>query len=224
MKSANFEFLRSYDLQLVKLGALAEHFFQVDPNTCLIKLRQFAELLAQWTAVNWGLTLSADESQADLLRRLKLEQLHPEVIDVFHQIRVTGNKANHRYTGDHAEALMMLKLARKLAIWFHRTFSGNPNFKAGAFVPPSQPIDATVELQAELNRLQQELAATLSQKVQAELLLREKAIALQTAEERAKQELADRLLWEKLALEAEQEKVNLAANLAANLGRIDRST
>ncbi|MBD2176547.1 type I restriction-modification system endonuclease [Pseudanabaena sp. FACHB-1998] len=217
MKSANFEFLRSYDLQLVKLGSLAEHFFQVDPNTCLIKLRQFTELLAQWTAINLGLTLSADESQVDLLRRLKLEKLHPEVIDVFHQIRVTGNKANHQYTGDYAEALMTLKLARKLAIWFHRTFSGNPNFKAGAFVPPCKPVDATVELQTELNRLQQELAATLSQKEQAELLLRERAIALQSAEERAKQESEDRLLWEKLALEAEREKVNLAANLTVSI-------
>lgn len=48
--SANFEFLSAHDPQLVRLGALAERYFQEDPNTCLIRLRQFGELLAQRTA------------------------------------------------------------------------------------------------------------------------------------------------------------------------------
>ncbi len=39
----NFDFLEVYDTQLVRLGALAERYFKEDPNTCLIKLRQFAE-------------------------------------------------------------------------------------------------------------------------------------------------------------------------------------
>ncbi|MCY7331785.1 MAG: DUF4145 domain-containing protein [Pseudanabaena sp. CAN_BIN31] len=101
MDSANFKFLQPHDIQLVCLGSLAERYFQDDPSTCLIKLRQFAELLAQWTAVNMGLTVLADDSQVDLLRRLKLERsLSSQVLDVFHQIRLTGNKANHQYTGD----------------------------------------------------------------------------------------------------------------------------
>ena len=45
--SANFDFLGKYDVQLVRLGALAERYFKEDPNTCLIKLRQFGEVLAQ---------------------------------------------------------------------------------------------------------------------------------------------------------------------------------
>jgi hypothetical protein len=38
-ESSNFEFLRRHNPQLVRLGALAEHFYHIDPNTCLIKLR-----------------------------------------------------------------------------------------------------------------------------------------------------------------------------------------
>ena len=40
-QESNFDFLKSYDAQLVRLGALAERYFKEDPNTCLIKLRQF---------------------------------------------------------------------------------------------------------------------------------------------------------------------------------------
>lgn len=39
LTSLNFDFLKSHDGQLVRLGALAERYFQEDPNTCLIKLR-----------------------------------------------------------------------------------------------------------------------------------------------------------------------------------------
>src|SRR6516225_7041357 len=94
--SANFEFLGVHDAQLVRLGALAERYFKDDPNTCLIKLRQFAEVLAQVTAAKAGLLASAEEQQADLLRRLKFERIVPrEVGDLFHQLRISGNRATH---------------------------------------------------------------------------------------------------------------------------------
>lgn len=86
--SANFEFLKKHDAQLVLLGGQAERYFKEDPNTCLIKLRQFAELLAQRTAAKAGMLASTEEPQADLLRRLRFERITPgEVGDLFHQIR-----------------------------------------------------------------------------------------------------------------------------------------
>jgi hypothetical protein len=53
--SANFDFLGTHDAQLVRLGGLAERYFKDDPNTSLIKLRQFGEVLAQLTAAKSGL-------------------------------------------------------------------------------------------------------------------------------------------------------------------------
>ena len=41
--SPNFAFLAEHDEQLVRLAALAERYFADDPNTSLIKLRQFSE-------------------------------------------------------------------------------------------------------------------------------------------------------------------------------------
>src|SRR6266436_3829521 len=122
--SANFSFLRTHDAQLVRLGGLAERYFKDDPNTCLIKLRQFGEVLAQLTAAKAGLLASPEEPQVDLLRRLKFEGIVPrEVGELFHQIRIAGNRATHAQTDDHAEALSTLKIARQLGIWFHRTFA-----------------------------------------------------------------------------------------------------
>jgi type I restriction enzyme, R subunit len=54
-RSANFSFLAVYDVQLVRFGALAERYFGEDPATCLIKLRQYGETLAQLVAAKAGL-------------------------------------------------------------------------------------------------------------------------------------------------------------------------
>src|SRR5690349_13382975 len=108
--SANFDFLAKHDVQLVRLGALAERYFKEDPNTCLIKLRQFGEHLAQLTAAKSGLFSSPEEQQTELLRRLKFERILPEQpADLFHQIRLVGNRAMHAHGGNHAEALTTLK-------------------------------------------------------------------------------------------------------------------
>lgn len=48
---SNFGFLQQHDEQLMRLGRLAERYFPEDPNTCLLKLRQLSELLAQPAAI-----------------------------------------------------------------------------------------------------------------------------------------------------------------------------
>jgi type I restriction enzyme R subunit len=63
--SANFDFLGTQDAQLVRLGALAERYFKDDPNTCLIKLRQFGEALAQLTAAKAGLLASPEVAETE---------------------------------------------------------------------------------------------------------------------------------------------------------------
>jgi type I restriction enzyme, R subunit len=215
MESANFQFLRSHDVQLVHLGALAERYFRDDPSTCLIKLRQFAELLAQLTAAKTGLFVSTEEAQVDLLRRLKVERvISREVADLFHQIRIVGNRATHEYTGDYAEALTLLKMARQLAIWFHRTFGAGTSFKAGAFVPPPNPAAATAALAAELERLRIALEETRSEAERARLIAEAHASAVLSAEEKAHKEAEERLLWEQLATESEQARSALELQLA----------
>ena len=122
--SLNFGFLASADTLLVRTAALAERYFPEDPVTSLMKLRQFGEALAQQVAARTGVFTSADEPQADLLGRLRREAGSPrEVLDLFHDLRRIGNEATHQHKGDHATALTGLKIARQLAIWFHRTYT-----------------------------------------------------------------------------------------------------
>src|SRR5258706_2334961 len=121
-QSYNFSFMRAYDPQFDRLGALAERYFRDDPNASLVKLRQFGELLAQEVAARVGLYTSAEEAQSDLRRRLKAERAAPPTAtELFHQIRIAGNQATHAYADEHGLALTTLKVARELSIWFHRT-------------------------------------------------------------------------------------------------------
>ena len=206
--SANFGFLARYDPGLVVVAARAEQYFADDPVTCLMKLRQFGELLAQQIAARTGVFTTLDEPQAELLARLRREGTVPrDVLDVFHDLRRRGNVATHGHQGDHAEAMAALRLARQLAIFFHRTF-GDPKFKPGPFQPPRPPADASVELRAEIERLRAERDASLSAAERA----RE---AAEAAEERARTEAADRAVWEALAAEEQAARSALAAELAA---------
>ena len=52
--AANFDFPVGHGTQLVRLGGLAERYFKDDPNTCVIKLRQFGEVVAKLTAAQSG--------------------------------------------------------------------------------------------------------------------------------------------------------------------------
>lgn len=117
---SNFDMLRAYEMQLWRLGVLAERYFAEDPNTSLLKLRQLSELLAQSLAARTGLYVNPEESQYELIRRLQGEGVLPkEVKQVLDQIRVMGNAANHALKGDHAAALSTLKLCWQLCLWFH---------------------------------------------------------------------------------------------------------
>jgi type I restriction enzyme, R subunit len=120
---SNFSQLEATDAGLLRLGFLAERYFADDPNTALLKLRQFAERLAQQVAARVGLYTSPEEPQYDLIRRLRDHGiLNPEVAQLFGEIRRAGNAASHAMTGDHRGALGALKIAWQLGVWFHRTF------------------------------------------------------------------------------------------------------
>ena len=144
--SSNFLHLQVHDEQLVHLGMLAEKYYTDDPNTCLLKMRQFAELLAQQVAAQMGLYKTEGESQYELLRRLQDEGILPrEIYQLFGEIRRVGNAASHEIQGDHQLALNTLKLGWQLGVWYHRTFI-DTDFDAGEFVQPTADKVAWEEL------------------------------------------------------------------------------
>jgi RHS repeat-associated protein len=133
--------------------------FPEDPNTCLLKLRQLAEGLAQATATRVGVfEAPAQEGQSELLGRLRDNGiLPPEIFQLFGEVRRTGNAASHAMAGDHRAALATLKVAWQLGLWFHPTFK-DPKYRSGPFIPPRPPKDESADLRAELTALSQALA------------------------------------------------------------------
>jgi len=179
-----------------------------------MNLRQFGELLAQQLAARAGVFVDVDEAQSDLLGRLKRDTAYPrDVIDLFHDLRRAGNEAVHQQRGDHATALAGLKVARQLAVWFHRTF-GDRNFRAGPFEPPRPPPDPTAALQDELARLRIEQMSSLSAAESAARTAMEANEARRSAEERAQVQAQERAVWEALASETEARLLALQEELA----------
>ena len=98
-ESPNFGFLSSYQPILVQYAAQAEKYVFDDPNTCLIQLSQFIELLAQQSAVYFGFFLSRVENLVYLPNLFRFKGiLYPDAVELFHGIRKAGNLA----VGNHA--------------------------------------------------------------------------------------------------------------------------
>jgi type I restriction enzyme R subunit len=157
--SPNFPFLTVHGDLLVRYAAMAERYLFEDPNSSLIKLRQLAEAMAKQAAVSIGLTIDDMADFAVVLNQLRdARALTPDTLDLFHGLRKAGNLAVHDGAGTQREALHQLRMARTLAIWFHKAFGNDPHFKAGPFVPPPEPHHAEAALSEELSRLRQQVA------------------------------------------------------------------
>lgn len=157
--SPNFSFLASHSDLLLRLATLAERYVFDDPNTALIKIRQLAEAMAKGVASKIGIECGRDVSFLDVERDLRdYGLLDQSLHQIMRTVRQTGNEAVHEIAGSRREALHQLKLVRQLAIWFHKTVTGNPGFKAGPFTPPPDPSDADAILTEQLQRLREDLA------------------------------------------------------------------
>ena len=208
---SNFTHIAAHDKELFRLSSNAERYFPDDPNTSLIKLRQFGELLAQHAASRFGLYTSTEETQLALIRRLESNgDLEREVASLFHNLRQSGNAATHSLKGDHSTALNSLKVAWQLSLWFHRSFA-EPEYRSGPFQPPQPP-----ELKrSEDDDLRKELEALKLNYDQAQA--KESALT-HTLNEQARQlseSLSLQKEWENLAEESESEKARLEQKLQA---------
>jgi type I restriction enzyme R subunit len=155
-KCDNFAFLTEHHRLLVAYGAMAELYVFTDPDAALVKLRKFAELLAELVAVRSGVALPIDANFFQILDRLReLPAVNRRILDLFHQLRKAGNEAAHARGDTSSEARYHLRNAHTLGVWFCRTFGQDPNFTPPTFDPPSncQPthqVDRLHELEQEL--------------------------------------------------------------------------
>ena len=219
---SNFSFLAEHAPLLADLGATAEKLYPFDPASSVLKLRLLGESLTQEVASRIGLRL-LQPTQAELLRAVDQRlSLDAQVRQMFHLLRVRGNQAAHQ--ADHRigyrEGLEALKVAREVALWFHRTFGSEPDFKPGPFILPDDPSQKLVELQQQVATLTQNL-----QQAQSEQAAKSQLAALLAAQAAQERDLADRAseergIYEGLAEEASARYAALKTEFDARLQSI----
>lgn len=217
----NFGFLAQHSPLLAELGQTAEKLYPFDPSSCVLKLRLLAESLTQEMAARLGIRL-IQPTQAELLRAVDSQlNMDPQVRQMFNLLRHRGNAAAHQVQHDigYREGLEAIKVAREVAIWFHRTFGDQSNFKPGPFVLPDDPSQKLVGLQQQIadlqNALQQAQTAQTDQ-VQMQQLLQAQA---EQEREMAQHALQERNIYESLAEEASERFARLKAEFDAKLSK-----
>jgi type I restriction enzyme R subunit len=219
--SPNFAYLAYHDTRLVALATQAEEYFATDPPVAIAKLRLFAEVLAKRAAARVALLPEPNESQQALVDRLFDARVIGAVQrDIFHSLRRAGNAAVHEDRGTASEALLHLRMARELAVWFQRTFGNNRKFEPGPFIPPAAPTGAAPSqaLDDELTRLRSELAAHAKEAAEARAQVEAIRAAAEkearerlSAEERLAKAKEEASIWEALASEQVVERERTAA-------------
>jgi hypothetical protein len=103
----NFGFLARYDPALLTVAVRAEQYFSADPVTCLMKLRQFGELVAQQVAAH-GRLCSRSTASATMRRKFchlcRAEEMTLEVIGRLLDRHHTTVMDPPRETADRTEA------------------------------------------------------------------------------------------------------------------------
>ena len=218
--SENFEFVQ--DATMARLLRIAEANAHVDPNTTLVKLRQFGELLTRHAAPSFGTYPGAEEAQVDLLRRLGGPKgIDRNILDELHAIRRQGNAAVHEHVGDRRAAIGGLKSAQRLAWWFEVEVSGR-RIPKPTFQSPMDPQVRFAELAQQLEeaktakeQLAEERERLAEDAVRAAHLAEEEATARRAAELARAESEEEARTWRLLA--EEQEASSSSASLARRL-------
>ncbi|WPF87364.1 protein kinase [Cyanobacterium aponinum AL20118] len=148
--SNNFSFLTKPDL--LKFATLAERYYLTDPETSLIKCRQFAELCARYVSAKVGLYEDIKDIKfIKLINELRSKNaIDKKVYKLFNDIRDAGNKVVHvkpehitnlgvnndNYI-DNDYVITIIKKVHELAKWFHSAFCTRDLIKFDGYVVPS---------------------------------------------------------------------------------------
>jgi type I restriction enzyme R subunit len=158
LATSNFSFLEPYETLLPKLGVQAERYFAEDPATCVIKLRRFADLIAQRAALALGISFNPSNDFLDLLNHLRSRGVARQVLDIFYRFCAIPNDTASGVYLKQPQALHELKLAKALAEWYVRLATNDHTFEAPPFVVPPDSRQVAEELKEQLEELSKRLS------------------------------------------------------------------
>lgn len=161
MLESNFTFLQSEYPKLASLGFLAEKNLYDDPSTSLTKLRILSEKTLSYIADFENITeFRYGTRQFDKLKQFEQDLVVPkEIIDIFHEIRKSGNTSSHDGEGTTAEARYSLRQAFHLCQWFYELYENQEIFVEFKIPTPESLNFYNHDLATELEETKAELEA-----------------------------------------------------------------
>lgn len=161
---SNFEFLKDVEPHvLYRIAYLAETYLYTDPNGCLMKLRQFAEVMVNEIFQIEHIVLPHDNNQANRISVLKREGIiEHQLGSILNQLRQRGNEAAHAGFDSVSSAKTNLQMAYKLAQWYALSYGERTG--GHTFVMPQEGDNPNIaELQAEKEAQEQQIKALTEQ-------------------------------------------------------------
>lgn len=158
IKSLNFEPLRAAYPELANMGGYAEHYAHTDPESALVKLRNFAERLVDRLYLKLKLERVPQSNFVDLLHNAGFKAIaQPLVLDKLHLLRRLGNRGAHGEDVEAADAVRCVQEAWQLARWLHVTFLAGKVEDFSEFKqPPVEGIDSKAEFKRKAKALAEE--------------------------------------------------------------------
>lgn len=160
LRSLNFEPLRATFPDLANMGGYAEHYAHSDPESSLVKLRNFAERVVDHIYAAQKLVRAPQSTFVDLLNNSSFRMVASDlVLDKLHLLRKLGNRAAHGEGIQASDAVRCVREAWQLARWLHVTFlSGKPADFFEFKYPPVEGIDSKAEVKRKAKALAEENA------------------------------------------------------------------
>jgi type I restriction enzyme R subunit len=158
IKSLNFEPLRAAYPELANMGGYAEHYAHTDPESALVKLRNFAERLVDRLYIKLKLERVPQSNFVDVLHNASFKTVaQPLVLDKLHLLRRLGNRGAHGEDVEASDAVRCVQEAWQLARWLHVTFLDGKVEDFEAFKqPPAEGIDSKAEFKRKAKALAEE--------------------------------------------------------------------
>lgn len=192
---------------LANMGGYAEHYAHSDPESSLVKLRNFAERVVDHIYAAQKLVRAPQSTFLDLLNNSSFRMIASDlVLDKLHLLRKLGNRAAHGEGIQASDAVRCLHEAWQLARWLHVTFLAG---KLADFVEFTDPAVEGIDSKAEVKRRVKALAK--------EITLKEERL------KQALQELADLRAAEKIAKSAVQPQADPSAESLAKQQRVSEA-
>lgn len=158
MKSINFEMLRTHWPELATLGAHAENYVYTDPESCLVKLRNYIELIVRWLYRKERLPEGYRASLYDLLEAHAFKSAVPEQVTMkLDAIRIHGNRAAHGDKIKDGNAIWLLKEAAIVGAWLYLRYANGHADDFQKFQLPPKPEAKSSLTPKQLKKHQEQL-------------------------------------------------------------------